>query len=208
MPQIRQRLNAKFDEMCPRIVETITRRTVPPRVDRHARRTVALLVAAVTDEYVKGRLSDFFSAPDQFALGVGPFSFTESVLERSLRGLALSRAALGNPRARSVERSIQVSPTGAEHILLCQVAVASHEEGKPFYLPSASRSTRSPQGGAKVENCQDEYVRKDKADRNHHGQKVCDKREMIPMRLDISSNKDDIAGDDKRHKKNIKKKKN
>lgn len=63
------------------------------------RRTVAPTVAEVLAAHGELQLTDVFTEPYSSTLGVRLVYFIASVLERGLRTLAMSVAALGDPRA-------------------------------------------------------------------------------------------------------------
>lgn len=187
-------------------MEPIIGRTVRPVAESHVRRTVALVVAEVAGARVERQPTDVSIAPDQSALGVGLVELMESVPQSRLRNLAVSEAALGDPRFRPATRSTQVLPAGIDAALQSQVDDASHKEGTLIYLPPTLSSGKSSHGEANVKKRHGKYDRGEDADKSRDGQELCDKREMIQMDSDTSSDGDGSAGDEKRRKKETKKK--
>lgn len=179
--QLEQWLQAEFGEY-PRIVEAITDRTVPSMVESNVRRTVAFIVAQLVGAHVERLLTDVGTGPDQSAIEVALVDLIESVLERGLRTLPVSGAVLADPDARPAARPAHVSPAGMECALQGQVDESSHEEGKSTYLPPTLGSASSSHVETDFRDCHGKYSRRENAGRKRDGQKVCDKREMIPLK--------------------------
>lgn len=115
--QFRELLQAQFGEEYPRIVETITDRTVPSPVEGYIPHTVASNVAEVAGALVERKLNDVFRAPDQCTLRGGLVDLIKLVLETRLCTIVVLGTAPGDPPASPADRPAQVLPTGTDHNL-------------------------------------------------------------------------------------------
>lgn len=154
--------------------------------------------------HVERQITNILTASPQSALRVGLVDLTGLFLDRRLRTLAVSQAALKCPKARMAERPTSVLPIRIEPTVQCQVEEKSHKESRLVFLPPTLDSAKSSYGGANVENRHDEYDRIEAAGQHREGQKICDKRGIIPKNPNTSSDEDGNAGDDERRKKKTK----
>lgn len=108
LPQRQQWLQADSGVECPRVVEAIIDRTVPPVVEGHVQRTFAPLVAEVAGDNIERQLTNLLTPPHQSSLGGCLVDLIQWVLERRRRTLPMSGAALGDPGSRPADRPTQV----------------------------------------------------------------------------------------------------
>lgn len=90
-------------------------------VESQVPRTIAPYGAEVIGSQVERQLIDALTAPDLSAVGAGLADFSESVPECKVRTLAVSEAALGDPRDRPAERRTHILPASRDSILHCGV---------------------------------------------------------------------------------------
>lgn len=173
--------------------------------DSYVRRMVASLLAEVAGAQSKRQSTNVATGADQSHLGVGLADLTETVMERRLRTIAVSGAALGDPRAYTADCPSQVLPAGTDPKLQGMTAAATHEEDKPIYLPCVPGDARSPHSKGNALHRRDEYSQKPDAWKSLDGENSCDKRQLIPTKPDTSSDGNGDASDDRRHKRIIRK---
>lgn len=132
-------------------------RTVQRVVVGPFRRALAPVVANVLDKHVERQVADDFAVADQSALGTSMVDLTDLVLARVLRTLAMSGAALGNPRHRREDLLTQFLPTSTKPTVRGQAGETYHRKSRPIYLPLALGRARGFHGKANIENCHGEY---------------------------------------------------